>query len=69
MDSTPTPPRDRLDGATAIVGLATAPLLAGIWGAQTLMNATIELGRASEELFRGDRLPVLNFPSDRDRPD
>jgi hypothetical protein len=46
------------------VSLATAPMLAGLWGAQALLNSTVQLGRASEELFRGDRLPILNFPAD-----
>ncbi|TVR08748.1 MAG: hypothetical protein EA395_10885 [Phormidium sp. GEM2.Bin31] len=46
------------------VGVATAPVLAGLWGAQALFESTIALGEASEELFRGDRLPVLNVPSD-----
>lgn len=46
------------------VSLATAPMLASIWGAQALLNSTVQLGRASEELFRGDRLPILNFPAD-----
>ncbi|USR91380.1 hypothetical protein NEA10_01145 [Phormidium yuhuli AB48] len=47
-----------------LVGVATAPVLAGLWGAQTLFESTIALGEASEELFRGDRLPILNVPHD-----
>lgn len=27
-------------------------------------EALLNLGEASEELFRGDRLPLLNFPDD-----
>jgi hypothetical protein len=50
--------------ANLLVGAATAPVLAGLWGAQALLESTIALGQASEELFRGDRLPVLNVPSD-----
>jgi len=34
----------------------------------TTQNATVKaleaLGEASEEIFRGDRLPILNFPDD-----
>ncbi|MBW4642527.1 MAG: hypothetical protein KME23_05885 [Goleter apudmare HA4340-LM2] len=30
-------------------------------------NRTLEaIGQASEELFRGDRLPILNFPDDKE---
>ncbi|MEM6449627.1 MAG: hypothetical protein AAF703_04855 [Cyanobacteria bacterium P01_D01_bin.105] len=35
----------------------TVPLLALVIGARVAANGLIELGRASEELFRGDRLP------------
>lgn len=54
--------------ANILVGVATAPVLAGLWGAQALHKSTIALGQASEELFRGDRLPVLNVPSDESQP-
>jgi hypothetical protein len=29
-------------------------------------DALVSLGEASEELFRGDRLPVLSFPDDHE---
>ncbi|NJR38168.1 MAG: hypothetical protein HC781_04080 [Leptolyngbyaceae cyanobacterium CSU_1_4] len=50
------------------VGLGTAPLLLGILGAKAIATALQELGTASEEIFRGDRLPILkitppDFPS------
>lgn len=47
-----------------LLSLATAPLLAGLWGARTLSAIARDLGETSEELFRGDRLPVLNLPAD-----
>jgi hypothetical protein len=49
------------------IGLGTAPLLAGVLGARAIALAIQELGCASEELFRGDRLPILKItPSDTD---
>jgi hypothetical protein len=33
-----------------------------IFAARSLTRSLIELGQASEEVFRGDRLPILNFP-------
>ncbi len=65
------PPEETASGPTLsnlLVGVATAPILAGLWGAQALHKSTIALGQASEELFRGDRLPVLNLPSDESNP-
>lgn len=43
------------------VGLGTAPLLAGVLGARAIALAIQELGCASEEIFRGDRLPILKI--------
>ncbi|HAC65393.1 MAG TPA: hypothetical protein DCF68_18155 [Cyanothece sp. UBA12306] len=48
-------------GATYL-SLATIPLLGVVLVAQSLVEAMMELGEASEEVFRGDRLPILNFP-------
>lgn len=45
-----------------LIGLATAPLLAALLGSKALAEAAQRIGQASEELFRGDRLPVLNQP-------
>jgi len=44
------------------VSIATAPVLAGILGVQILGEWLQNAGRFSEEVFRGDRLPVLHFP-------
>ncbi|MEO0948300.1 MAG: hypothetical protein AAFY11_09180 [Cyanobacteria bacterium J06641_5] len=46
----------------AVLGAATIPLLFGTVSAQSLGQFFGALGEASEELFRGDRLPVLPFP-------
>jgi hypothetical protein len=43
------------------VGLGTVPLLAGVLGARAIALAMQELGAASEEIFRGDRLPILKI--------
>lgn len=50
-----------------LVSLATAPFLIGVLTVRSLTQALIELGEASEEVFRGDRLPMLNFPDSQKR--
>lgn len=53
----------------AALGAATVPLLLGAASAASLARIFGALGEASEELLRGDRLPVLPFPAaDRDLP-
>ncbi len=42
---------------TLSIGLATVPLLAVLAAGRLIGEQAIELGKASEELFRGDRLP------------
>ena len=44
-----------------LLSLATAPFLISILAAQSLGKTVIELGEATEELFRGERLPILHF--------
>jgi hypothetical protein len=44
------------------VGLVTVPALVALVGAKVLTTAAHDLGRWSEEVFRGDRLPLLNIP-------
>lgn len=51
---------------------ATVPVLVGLVSAQVIASAIAEIGAISEELFRGDRLPILDFsePSvDHPHPD
>ncbi|MBW4516243.1 MAG: hypothetical protein KME11_13595 [Timaviella obliquedivisa GSE-PSE-MK23-08B] len=43
------------------VGLGTTPILLGLLGARAIATAIQELGVASEEVFRGDRLPILKI--------
>lgn len=42
-----------------LLSLGTIPVLAVLIGSKAIGKALIELGQASEELFRGDRLPML----------
>ncbi len=46
------------------LSLVTFPLLAGLGIAHTFTKGMVELGQASEEIFRGDRLPILPFPEE-----
>jgi hypothetical protein len=49
-----------------LLGLATLPVLVGLVGIHAIAQSVQELGVLSEEIFRGDRLPVLDLsnPSD-----
>lgn len=42
------------------LSLMTFPLLMGLATVNYLHHNLIELGQLSEEIFRGDRLPLLN---------
>ena len=44
-----------------LIVLSTGPLLLGILGTQAAMNFLEEMGKTSEEIFRGERLPLLKF--------
>lgn len=43
-----------------LVGLAVVPILMGMVGVRAIVDGLQELGSLSEEIFRGDRLPVLD---------
>jgi hypothetical protein len=45
-----------------LVSLATTPLLITILGTKVAYQMFINFTSSSEEIFRGDRLPVLHFP-------
>ena len=45
-----------------ILSFATAPLLLGLLAGRAAAELLATIGSSSEEVFRGDRLPVLNFP-------
>lgn len=50
--------------APLLLSLATMPLIVGLWGVKAMGGFLRDLGEASEEVFRGERLPVLHFPHD-----
>ncbi len=45
-----------------VIGLGTCPVLLGLLGNKAINQFLSEIGLYSEEIFRGDRLPMLNFP-------
>ena len=45
-----------------LVSIAATPWLAAIVSVQAATGFLEQLGLASEEMFRGDRLPILHFP-------
>ncbi len=47
-----------------LVSIATAPLLATLLGSKSMATLMAELGQLSEEIFRGDRLPLLPLQGD-----
>lgn len=49
-----------------LLSFATAPVLLGLWGARVAGTWLKDLSEVSEEIWRGDRLPVLNFPTSED---
>ena len=44
-----------------LLSIATVPLIVSLNILDSLNQNLIELGQASEEVFRGSRLPMLNF--------
>ena len=44
------------------LSLATGPLLVGILCGKAILEFWQGVGEASEEAFRGDRLPTIKFP-------
>ena len=45
-----------------LLSLTTGPLLLGILCGKATLDFMQSLGEASEEIFRGDRLPAIKFP-------
>ena len=46
------------------LSLATAPFLGSLLIFNQIAQVLGELGEVSEEVFRGDHLPILDFPAD-----
>jgi hypothetical protein len=63
-DSTPNSQVDRSISVPVklLVSIATIPTLAAIVGLQAGMQQIQAIANNSEEIFRGDRLPLLPFP-------
>ena len=53
----------------ALVGVATIPLLVGLLAMKTSAEIMQKVGQASEDIFQGDRLPVLKGTSVSDNLD
>lgn len=51
------------------IALATIPTLVGLVVIKNLGDVLIDLGLSSEEVFRGDRLPILNMPPSSEMPE
>jgi hypothetical protein len=47
-----------------LLQIGTASILVLLTTGQATTKALEAVGQASEELFRGDRLPILNFPDE-----
>ncbi|MBD2086660.1 hypothetical protein [Coleofasciculus sp. FACHB-542] len=46
-----------------LLSLATVPMLLGVLGIKAVSELLCAIGQNSEEVFRGDRLPVLHVPN------
>ena len=44
------------------LSVATSPFIVSVLTLYLLMDFMTELGKASEEIFRAERLPLLSFP-------
>ncbi len=49
-----------------LIAAMTVPMLLGVLGSKAIADGLQSLGQASEEIFRGVRLPVLHFPLSTD---
>lgn len=50
-----------------LLSLSTAPLLLILIGGKALTEFVKEVGQATEEVFRGDRLPILKISNTEPR--
>jgi hypothetical protein len=49
-----------------LLQIGTASILLLLITGKTTVRALEAIGEASEELFRGDRLPILDFPNEHE---
>jgi hypothetical protein len=52
-----------------LLSLGTAPMLLMLIGSKALAEVIQDIGQASEEIFRGDRLPILHIHPEAKPPD
>ncbi|MGF1458174.1 MAG: hypothetical protein ACFBSG_04035 [Leptolyngbyaceae cyanobacterium] len=50
-------------GSSVVISLLTGPFLVALMSVRALSETLTQLGIASEEFFRGERLPNLQTPS------
>lgn len=63
LPKTPTPQgHNCLIPSDLVLSLITLPLLGGLLAAKASAEFVSSIGIESEEVFRGSRLPMLNFP-------
>lgn len=63
LPTTPTPKSQNCPIPSDIfLSLAALPLLGGLLAAKAAAEFVSSIGVESEEVFRGSRLPILNFP-------
>ncbi len=55
--------------SSMVISLLTGPLLLTLMGARVLSDGLTQVGIASEEFFRGERLPDLNYGSSSRSPE
>ncbi|WP_439343848.1 hypothetical protein [Vacuolonema iberomarrocanum] len=56
----------QIEAHELLLSAATVPLLAGLIAARVASEMVMNLSQASEEIFRGDRLPILHFTQSPD---
>lgn len=61
--------RQTIPPCEMILAVSTLPAILSLLAMRTLADAAIGIGQASEEIFRGDRLPVLNIHSNNQSQD
>lgn len=49
-----------------LLQIGTVALVGAVLGGKALGETLQAIGQASEEVFRGDRLPVLKFPTENE---
>lgn len=64
--SEPIAPNPPFLSSDLLLGLATAPVVVAFAAIRNVQELVLSLSEGSEEVFRGERLPVLHFPNQVD---